>query len=198
MYTYDQTIGKKESDDVASMLSHFLDNYLNNKVKTLHIFADSCGGQNKKNHTIIKFLHYVCAFQKRFESVTVTFPVRDHSYMETDKSIGLIPKSAKAKTPDGWRAVLEVARVKPSPFEVVKCEQSLFKVWSNFLSSNNYKNKFSFPLRPIKQLRFTKAKALSVEHRDSYNGGYFTTNIRLNKVGIEIEKKRRPKKATTY
>lgn len=52
IYTYDQTIGKKESDDVASMLSHFLDNYLNNEVKTLHIFADSCGGQNK-NHTII-------------------------------------------------------------------------------------------------------------------------------------------------
>lgn len=91
----------------------------------------------------------------------------------------------------------EVARVKSSSFEVVKCEESLFKVWSNFLTSKNYKNKFSFPLRPIKQLRFTKAKALSVEHRDSsYNEEYFTTNVRLNKV--EIEKKRRLKKASTY
>lgn len=89
----------------------------------------------------------------------------------------------------------EVARVKPSPFEVVKCEKSLFKVWRNNLSSKNYKNKFSFPSRPIKQLRFTKAKALSVEHRDSYNGGYFTTNIRLNKVEIDIEKRRRLKKS---
>lgn len=80
------------------MLYHFFDNYLNNEVKTPHIFADSCVGQNK-NHTMIKFLHYVCALQKRFEIVKVIFSVRRHPYMEKEKSMGLIPKSSKAETP---------------------------------------------------------------------------------------------------
>nr|CAD7412848.1 unnamed protein product [Timema cristinae] len=41
--------------------------------------------------------------------------------------MGLIPKCAKAETPDGWREVFEGARVKPNHFAVVSCEQTMFR-----------------------------------------------------------------------
>lgn len=141
MYTYDQTVGKKGCNDVASMLLHFFKNYLDKSVTHLNIFADSCGGQNK-NHTIIKFLHYVTSELKMFEKVVVTYPVRGHSYMESDKNMALIPKSSKAETPAGWREVIEGARAKPSPFVVVACDQEIFKNWGDFLQSKGYKKSF--------------------------------------------------------
>lgn len=193
MYTYDETIGKKGSDDVASFLNDFFKTYLPIEVKTLYIFADSCGGQNK-NHTIIKMLHHITTKEKRFEKVVVTFPVRGHSYMENDKNMGLIPKTAKAETPDGWRTVIENARAKPSPFTVVSCHQSLFKKWGEFLASKHYKNKFSFAVRPLKQLRFIQAKRLTVEIRNSYNGTFFTSAIQKSEKEKEREGKLRRKK----
>ena len=128
MYTYDQTIAKKGSDDVASMLYHCFNTYLDPAVKKLSVFADSCGGQNK-NHSIIQFFHYVTAELKRFDTVTITYPVRGHSFMEPGKNMGLIPKSGKAETQNSWREVIEAARTKPYPFVVVSCEQSMYKKW---------------------------------------------------------------------
>ncbi|CAH1099043.1 unnamed protein product [Psylliodes chrysocephalus] len=114
MYTYDQTVAKKGSDDVALMLYHFFNTYLDPAVKKLYIFADSYGDKTK----------------------TTQYPVsplmRGYSFMEPDKNMGLIPKSAKAETPDGWREVIEAARTKPYPFVVVSCEQVMFKGWGNF------------------------------------------------------------------
>ncbi|XP_046685705.1 uncharacterized protein LOC124371418 [Homalodisca vitripennis] len=193
MYTYDETVGKKGSDDVASFLYDFVQNYLSMEVKTLYIFADSCGGQNK-NHTVMKMLHYLTTEEKRFDKVIVTFPVRGHSYMENDKNMGLIPKTAKAETPDGWRSVLENARVKPSPFTVVSCQQKMFKKWGEFLASKDYKNKFLFAVRPVKQLRFFQDKCLSLEYRNGYNGAFFTSSIKKNDREKEREEKQRKKK----
>ena len=116
-YTYDQTVAKKGSDDVTSLLHHFIVNMLDPSVRELHIFCDSCSGQNK-NSTMIRFLHYMAVTQKRFDEVTVTFPIRGHSYMEPDKNMGLINKRVHAEMPDDWREVIKYSRVKPSPFEV--------------------------------------------------------------------------------
>lgn len=99
MYTYDETVGKKGADDVASFLHDFFHTYLPGTVKTLNLFADSCGGQNK-NHTIMKLLQHVTTEEKRFEKVVVTFPIRGHSYMENDKNMGLFPKTARAENSD--------------------------------------------------------------------------------------------------
>lgn len=55
-YTYPQTIAKKGADEVMSFI-HI--NVLDQKVRQLHIFCDSCAGQNK-NFTLVRFLHYLC------------------------------------------------------------------------------------------------------------------------------------------
>lgn len=57
-YTYPQTVAKKGSDDVVSLLNHFCFNFLDAEVRHLEIFCDSCAGQNK-NFTLLRFLHYL-------------------------------------------------------------------------------------------------------------------------------------------
>ena len=46
-FAYDENIETKESDDVASHLFHFIFNEIKIQVKSLIIFCDSRGGQNK-------------------------------------------------------------------------------------------------------------------------------------------------------
>lgn len=99
----------KGSHDVVSMLFHFFHHYLDQDVKSLHIFLDSYGGQNK-NHTFIKFLHYIITQLKRLESIQVTYPVRGDSFMKNDTNMALIPKCARAETPDARKNVIREAR----------------------------------------------------------------------------------------
>lgn len=54
-YCYPEVNGKKGPEEVASFLFHYLNNFVDTDwVKTVHIFCDSAGGQNK-NFTIFVF-----------------------------------------------------------------------------------------------------------------------------------------------
>ena len=57
IYAYDETIAKKGSDQVTSILFHFIMNHLSEEIKHLEVFCDSCAGQNK-NYTMIRFLDF--------------------------------------------------------------------------------------------------------------------------------------------
>lgn len=174
-YTYDQTEGKKGLDDVVSMLDHFIHNFLDPSVEELNIFCDGCSGQNK-NYTMLRYFHYMTVEKKRFNELTITFPVRGHSYMEPDKNMGLIPRRSAAETPSDWRDVIQSARVKPSPFEVVAFERRHFKEWGKFLSSK-YTKKFSEKTRPIREVRVTQSKSRTIDHRSTYTGAFTSTVV---------------------
>jgi len=47
MYMYDETTGKKGSNECASLVKYCIDNYISEEVEILHLFSDSCAGQNK-------------------------------------------------------------------------------------------------------------------------------------------------------
>lgn len=175
-YTYDQTEGKKGADAVVSMLNDFIENRLDKSVEELRLFCDSCSGQNK-NFTMFRYLHYITTVKKRFTTVTVTFPIRGHSYMEPDKDMGLIPRKTGCEMPEEMREVIRSARAKPSPFEVVSFGRTEFKKWGDSLSQV-YKNKFKGKTRPIREVRFTQNKTRTMEHRDSYNGAFLSTEIK--------------------
>ena len=56
LYAYDETTGKRGSDDVAYMLHHFIQTYCPDEAKHLELFCDSCGGKNK-HFTVFRFLY---------------------------------------------------------------------------------------------------------------------------------------------
>jgi len=47
MYMYDEPAGKKGSNECVSLVKHYIDNYISEEAEILHLFSDSCAGQNK-------------------------------------------------------------------------------------------------------------------------------------------------------
>lgn len=167
-YTYPQTIAKKGADDVMSLLYHFCAEVLPTQVRHLRIFCDSCAGQNK-NFTLVRFLHYLVHGKQRFDSIEVIFPMRGHSYLESDKDFGLINQKTVAEVPSQWVEIFKTARVKPQPFNVYECTQEMFHAWTKFLSSY-YRKSCPFPTRPIRVLQCIKNHPRTVAVRETaYN-----------------------------
>lgn len=52
---------------------------------------------------------------KHFDYVKVTFSVKGHSYMVTDKNMGTIKHKIRYDTPDELRDLVRSSKVKPSP-----------------------------------------------------------------------------------
>lgn len=175
-YAYPETIGGKGSNEVVSFLHHFIFVQLDAKVKTLYIFCDSCGGQNK-NFTVFRYLHYVVNVTKRLDKIEVTFPIRGHSYMECDRDMGVINQKIRAEVPEDWYREFRSCRVKPNPFNVIEVDQSLIRNWSQMLDSM-YVKKPPYKSRPIRELRISNDHPRLLEHRDTYNGHWNSSIIR--------------------
>lgn len=175
-YTYDESVGKKGSDEVTSMLYDFICNIMRPQVRHLTIFCDSCAGQNK-NFTLFRFAYYVVHVIGRLDSLKMVFPVRGHSYMECDRNKGLSNTKLYAEVPDDWISIVANARTKPSPFLVVKCDQSIFLGWTSYFQKLNFLQKCPFKSRPIREMEITVAQPTLIFVRDSYNGAFVSTAI---------------------
>jgi hypothetical protein len=110
------------------------------KLSYITIFCDSSGGQNK-NFTLFRFDNFIVNVCGRLDTLKTVFPVRGHSYMECDRNVGLINQKSHIEVLDDWISVIANARVKPSPFSVVKCDQSMFFSWSDFFEKLNFSQK---------------------------------------------------------
>lgn len=139
--------------NVCSLLHHFIYNFLPVSVKRLEIFCDSCGGQNK-NYTVFRFLHHIIHYEKKLEHVKVTFPMRRHSYMESDKDFGLVDQKTRTETPSNWNEVIHSSRMKPTPFVVEDVQQNYFRSWTKHLQPL-YLKKCPFPTRPLREIEFS-------------------------------------------
>nr|CAH7747678.1 unnamed protein product [Callosobruchus chinensis] len=64
-----------------------------------------------------------------FDSIIYLFPVRGHSYLPNDQDFSLISrkmrKTERVETPEEWDNLILEARAKPSPFRLVKVDQSM-------------------------------------------------------------------------
>ena len=91
-YFYDETVAKKGADDVCSMLYHFIETYILQIVTRLDLFCDGCEGQSK-NYTLLRFMDWLVNTKRRFERISIRFPIRGHSYLECDRDMALIKQS---------------------------------------------------------------------------------------------------------
>ncbi|CAH1099014.1 unnamed protein product [Psylliodes chrysocephalus] len=138
--------------------------YIN--VKRLKIFCDSCGGQNK-NYTVFRFLHHIIHYEKKLEHVKVTFPIRGHSYMESDKDFGLVNQKTRTETPSDW---------KPTPFVVEDVQQNYLRSWTKHLQLL-YLKKCPFPIRPLREIEFSAEHPRLAFYRNSYFGEWESADI---------------------
>lgn len=89
------------------------------------MFCDSTGGQNK-NFTAIRFIHFIANKHIHgMKEIKITFPVREHSYLECDKNGGLWNFKEEMETPKDFVLMIQNVRKKPFPFEVVSVHKDL-------------------------------------------------------------------------
>lgn len=55
-FMYDESIAKKGQNEVISFIHYYLENLLQQGVKTLYLFSDNCSSQNK-NNALIQYLY---------------------------------------------------------------------------------------------------------------------------------------------
>lgn len=102
IYSWLESDSGKGSNEVVSVLNHFFENVLQNRIKCFRIrkimlFSDSCPAQNK-NGTMLAFLQMKCqALKKYVREIAFYFPIKGHSYLPPDRVFGRIEKEIKKK-----------------------------------------------------------------------------------------------------
>ena len=175
IYCYDETVGKKGADDVSSMLYDFFMKNLSHEVKNIKLFCDSCAGQNK-NWTLMRLMFYLVHNVKRFNTITMTFPVRGHSYMECDRDMANVNQKFPAETPEDWRNVLQMSRSKPEPFNVINMTRDMFLKFTEYFKPQFLTN-CPFPSRPIRELQISINHPDIIRYRNSWNGPFNISNV---------------------
>ncbi|ETN19079.1 hypothetical protein PPTG_04487 [Phytophthora nicotianae INRA-310] len=106
-YVYEESVAGKGTDEVNSMLYHFIQRImLANGHRKLTIYADNCGGQNK-NNCVIKML-LALDQTGELDVVELKFFVTGHTKNAVDRGFRLMRK--KFANEDMWTAdqLLEV------------------------------------------------------------------------------------------
>ena len=166
-YCYDETVGNKGSDDVCFMLHDFFNCHLPENVKHIKLFCNSCAGQNK-NWTVLHFFYYLAHKIERFDSITASYPIRGHSYMECDRDMGIINQKFPAETPEDWRSVFQASRKKPEPFNIINMTQEKFLKFTEFLKPS-FLVVCPFKTRSLREFEISKASSNLIMYRKNWS-----------------------------
>ena len=169
LFCYDETVARKGADEVCSMLYERFSSVADD-VKTAHLFCDGCAGQNK-NWTVIRFLYFLVHAICMFSEITVSFPVRGHSYMECDKDMGNVNQKSKALLPQHWRTEFQQARKHPSPMKVKDMSTGRFLAVEAALEPY-FRKKCLFKTRPVREIRVSSCEPGKIMHRNNWNGEF--------------------------
>ena len=180
LFSYDETVGRKGSNDVASMLLYFFTELLLAEVTKLELFCDSWPGQNK-NWTIIRFMHFMVRHKRRFTNVKLTFPIRGHSFRECDRNMAVINQKLPVNTPGEWYQHFMETRKNPSPFKVVTVTNTMLLNVENFIS-NFYLASCPVKTQPLREIIFSQNHPRLMQFLESWNR-LFTTAVMSKPVG---------------
>lgn len=112
-YTYPKTVGNKGSDDVYSMIHNFVYNHIDEKVRCLYLFCDSCGGVEDKIKTTpcLDFFTTLFILKTDLMILKYVFPLEAILLWKLNKNMGIIDQKSKVELPRQWDDVFRSARV---------------------------------------------------------------------------------------
>ena len=109
---------------------------------------------------------------KRFKTVKLTFPIRGHYYTECDIDMGLVNQK-DMELPEDWCRVLEEARAKPTPYNVIRFSRNQFLSFTDHIKLN-FNATCPFPTRPVQEIRFEVYHPKLVSYNNNMNGSMET------------------------
>ncbi|KAK5649801.1 hypothetical protein RI129_000830 [Pyrocoelia pectoralis] len=125
MFIWNETLAQRGSQEIGSCLIKYIQS-LPSTVKELICYSDQCGGQNK-NKNIAKLLMFIVQSKSSLEIIHHKFFEPGHSYMECDRSFGLIEKVKKKAlnifVPDHW---MELIKNSSKKFRIYNMNQNDF------------------------------------------------------------------------
>lgn len=102
LFTWTEDEAGRGATEVASAIYSFLNDTFETgtssteeTVRHLRFFCDGCGGQNKNSHIIHTFMYWLQRTKSEIQSITVTYPVRGHSFLPADRIFGRVEKILK-------------------------------------------------------------------------------------------------------
>lgn len=164
-YMWDETIGARGANQIASCLWHFLQN-LPPEVTEVTFYSDTCGGQNKNNAVAMMFM-YLLHVHPTLETINHKFLISGHSHMECDSDHALIERTKK-KTQlkinhlNDWMQLIRSCKIN-NAFTIVPMKLNNFL---NFAELSSKKGPFTikkkdacgekFLWQPVKWLQYKK------------------------------------------
>lgn len=94
-YLYDESVGRKTSNEPISFIHHYVKHVLDPRVKILYLFSDNCVAQNK-NRALCQFL-FSLVKQGRLEKIVHRYPEPGHSFLPCDRAFGIIEKNVRRR-----------------------------------------------------------------------------------------------------
>lgn len=137
-YTWDQTIAKRGSNDMASCFLLYFDEAVKDNITEFLMFADNCTGQNK-NRNVIGVFAYISA--KYNVKIVLRFLVKGHTQNEGDSMHARIERASRNKAlyvPSHWRKIMRSAKVKGEPYAVKKMSQKDFVDIKDLTAKQNW------------------------------------------------------------
>jgi hypothetical protein len=181
-YVWDQTVGKRGSDEINSCVLDFIEQKVKKGMKELHSYSDNCSGQNK-NQFLFSML---CMAAEKFGiKIIHRWLEKGHTQMECDSMHGRIEIKVKRVdifTPSQWYGHIRTAKVNKPLYQVKELNQQ------TIFSFRELAKHFRWSAVPVKSL-----KELIV---DCANPGFVTYRTKLDgpgtTVGVLAKKSGRP------
>lgn len=119
-FVWDETNGKKGSNEIGSCLLKYIFFNLPDSVTHLTAFSDTCGGQNR-NQFVCTALLFAVNKKTNLDLIDLKFMESGHSYLECDSMHATIERKSKHKniyTTREWALLISTARLNPRPYQV--------------------------------------------------------------------------------
>lgn len=95
-YVWTEDMAGRGSTEVGSALLAHLDSLDYTGIYQIRLFCDGCGGQNKNSHIIHALMFWLeNKSPENVSEITITFPVRGHSFMAADRCFGRVEQKLR-------------------------------------------------------------------------------------------------------
>lgn len=138
-YLWHEGIAARGANEIGSCVYTFIMNDLKADVKSLTMYSDTCGGQNKNTH--VAAMCIVAVLQSpSLEEINHKFLVPGHTHMECDTSHALIERNKKhfngnIHHPHDWAQLIQNSG-KKNPFKVKEMTQAEFFDFAKLLKGD--------------------------------------------------------------
>lgn len=125
-YCYDETVGKKGSNEVGSFLYDYFKKNIAKGIHKFELFADNCSGQNR-NRFVCGLLVFAGMTFEKFQ-IILNFLQCGHTQMEGDSVHALIERRSTGKdiyTPDMWYDIIRNAKRDKKPYRVIEVKKNM-------------------------------------------------------------------------